>query len=151
MIKKVAHSIINIYWRVFRPKTYGVKVLIVHPGDSHKILLVLHSYGNKDLWNIPGGGYNPRRETPYDAAMREVREELNIILQSVTKIGQYYTEIQGKRDTVILFTGTLDTSFVIEANDEISTLQWIDYQSALEREDVARIAKTTIRHQFEVV
>jgi len=148
MIKKIAYTIINIYWRVFRPKTYGVKVLLSHPEDPHKILLVSHSYGNKDLWNIPGGGYNPRRETPEEAAKREVREELNIILSSVTKVGQYYTETQGKRDTVILFTGTPDTSFVIDMNDEISTLQWVDYQSALERDDVARIAKTTILHQF---
>ena len=151
MIKKIAYSIINIYWRVFRPKTYGVKVSIVHPIDSNKILLVRHSYGDKDLWNIPGGGYSPRKETPDEAAVREVREELNIKLQSVTKVGQYYTEIQGKRDTVILFTGTLNDSFVIDMNDEISTLKWVDYQSALEQENVARIAKTTIRHQFDMV
>ena len=151
MIKKIAYSIINIYWRVFRPKTYGVKVSIVHPVDPNKILLVWHSYGNKDLWNIPGGGYNPRKESPHDAVMREVQEELNIKLQSVNKVGQYYTEIQGKRDTVILFTGTLDDSFVIDKNDEIVTLRWVDYQLALEQEDVARIAKTTIRHQFNIV
>ncbi|MFG2800520.1 NUDIX domain-containing protein [Streptomyces pseudovenezuelae] len=33
----------------------------------------------KDYWNLPGGGIDIHRdETPYDAAVREVREELGI-------------------------------------------------------------------------
>ncbi len=151
ILKDTLYKIVSIYWKIFKPKTYGVKVLIVHPTDTNKILLILHSYGNKILWNIPGGGYRPKKETAQQAAIREVQEELNINLQSVAKVGKYYTEIQGKRDTVILFTGKLHPSFLIEQNDEIAKLKWIDHQEALEQDNVAKIAKTTIRYQFDLV
>ena len=52
-----------------RPETYGVKVVVKYSG---KILLVRHSYGRKDIWHLPGGGYNPVRENPLHTAVREI-------------------------------------------------------------------------------
>ncbi len=148
MKQKIIHILLNAYWRIFRPKTYGVKVLIVHPQDPHKILLVLHSYGDTTLWNIPGGGYNPRKETPATAAAREVREELGVELSAVQSIGQYYTEAQGKRDTVELFVGVMTDSDAITANEELHQWEWATGQQALSRDNLARIAGTAIRRHF---
>ncbi|MFF3979795.1 NUDIX domain-containing protein [Streptomyces sp. NPDC001828] len=49
-------------------------VFFNHDGE---VLIVNPTY--KDHWNLPGGGVDvDQGETPYDAAVREVREELGI-------------------------------------------------------------------------
>jgi 8-oxo-dGTP pyrophosphatase MutT (NUDIX family) len=52
----------------------GVKCLITHRGS---VLLVRHSYGERDTWYVPGGRMH-RREEPLQAAAREMREELGV-------------------------------------------------------------------------
>jgi 8-oxo-dGTP pyrophosphatase MutT (NUDIX family) len=52
----------------------GVKCVITHRGS---VLLVRHTYGERDTWYLPGGRMH-RRESPLQTAEREMREELGI-------------------------------------------------------------------------
>jgi len=120
-------------------------MLITHPEDKNKILLVLHSYGNKSLWNIPGGGYNPKKESPLFAAKREIREEFQKELESVKEVGLYETTGEGKRDRVVIFVGEVSYPIFNELDPEISKVSWEDTETVLQREDVAKIVKYAIR------
>ncbi len=135
--------LVTLYWRVFKPKTYGVKVLIHHPDNTEKILLVRHSYGNKTLWNIPGGGYKPKKESPEKAGVREVNEELKITLENPQIIGLYETSGEGKRDTVTIVLGTIKNTN-LTLNNEIAEISWKEASSALHDADVSRVAKKAI-------
>ena len=50
---RVAHAGLRVYWRVARPQTRGVKC-VVRDGDD--VVFVRHSYGDRRLWELPGGG-----------------------------------------------------------------------------------------------
>jgi len=91
------HSLRKFYWRTFKIKTYGVRVL-VFKGDS--VLLVYHRYG--DLWVSPGGGIK-KGESIESAARREIKEETGILIQSFArKLGVYRNTGEGKNDTVTI-------------------------------------------------
>ncbi len=135
------------YWNIFKPKTFGVKILVLHPQNQNEILLVLHTYGNQALWNIPGGGYNPKKETALKAALREAKEEIGIDISDVKQVGEYQTSGEGKRDTVTLFVGRAITTDLVLSN-EIAEVVWQDYNIALNRSDVARVARRTIKATF---
>jgi 8-oxo-dGTP diphosphatase len=143
--RAVYMPIIRMYWRIYKPRTYGVKVLILHPRVLGEVLLVRHTYGNQSLWNIPGGGYAPNKETPEVAGRREVREELGVELVTCTSIGLYETSGEGKRDTVTLLVGTVDAGQVLVPNDEIAALAWEAHTQVRYRTDVARVARQAIK------
>ena len=87
--------------RLLRWKTQGVKVMLFNP--QGELLLIRNSYGRSYLFVLPGGGIRPF-ETPAEAAVREVREEVGIAAERVTPLSTYYSEAEGKRDIVYLFT-----------------------------------------------
>ena len=72
-----------------------------------EILLVRHSYGNSRVFLIPGGGVGPF-ETPAAAAPREIREEVGLRLDRLTFRACYFSNSEGKRDTVSVFTAFSD-------------------------------------------
>lgn len=96
-----AHPLRKIYWHIFRPKTFGVKVVIYTP-DRTKVLLVQHRYGSGQLM-LPGGAIE-RGEPEEAAARREVIEELNVEIDDVRLRHVFRTNAEGKQDTVFLFT-----------------------------------------------
>jgi ADP-ribose pyrophosphatase YjhB (NUDIX family) len=53
----------------------GVKCVITHRGS---VLLVRHTYGERDTWYVPGGRMR-RYESPLHAAEREMCEELGVV------------------------------------------------------------------------
>ncbi len=69
---RAAYLLLRAYWAALRPATYGVLVAIWHGGE---VLLVRTSY--QRLLSMPGG-YRRRRESPVDAAVRELREEVGL-------------------------------------------------------------------------
>lgn len=151
IIKKVLLPAAKIYWRLFKPKTFGVKVLIINPKDGKSGLLVKHSYGDLTLWNLPGGGYNPTRENPLVAGIREVKEELGIDLSREKSkiIGEYKTTGEGKRDTVAIVLGVIKNSDVeneFELSNELSTTTWWPLDLFENNKEVARVAKQAIQN-----
>jgi 8-oxo-dGTP pyrophosphatase MutT (NUDIX family) len=87
-------------WRVFRPRTRGVKVMLFN--DAGEIMLIRNSYGRSDLFVLPGGGIRPF-EAPAAAAAREVKEELGCGVADLDFVATFFATAQGKRDTVHLF------------------------------------------------
>lgn len=91
----------KLVWKVFRPRTRGVKVMLFNPGGE--ILLIRNSYGRSDQFLLPGGGIRPF-EAPERAARREIREEVGCTLSELALVSTHFTRAQGKRDTIYLFT-----------------------------------------------
>ncbi len=111
MSKRLKRSLLHIsyplalgYWFIWRPKTFGAKVIITC-GDE--ILLIRHSYASNN-WTFSGGGIE-KGETPEQAATRELKEELDIdILQTPTLLGTVKSNREYKHDTVYVLTVNLD-------------------------------------------
>ena len=119
------------YYRVFRPRTDGVKV-VIEDERSRDILVVRHCYGDRDVWHLPGGTYWPRRETPEQAARRELREELALEIGALIHLGEYRTDKLGNRDTAQIFSTTVRDA-AIRPGPEITEHLWAPRETILER------------------
>jgi ADP-ribose pyrophosphatase YjhB (NUDIX family) len=99
-IKLIAYKIATIYWKIFRPQTFGVKLLLINDG---KVLLVEHSYTTG--YHLPGGGV--KSGEMFDRALkREILEELGLDINNPQLFGVYQNTKQGKIDTVIAYLST---------------------------------------------
>ena len=127
----------RFYWKVFRPKTFGVKGIVPHPDDERQVLLIRNTYGNTMLWNLPGGGYHPKRESPVRAIEREIREELSVTPDSTEQLGEYQTDAEGKRDTVTIFLCRI-TSDHARGNSEIAEVKWVSLDKIDSLQQIAR-------------
>ena len=87
--------------KLLRWKTRGVKVMVFNPAGE--LLLIRNSYGRSHLFLLPGGGIH-RKETPAEAAAREVREEVGVAAERLEPVSVYRNEAEGRRDTIHLFT-----------------------------------------------
>lgn len=94
---KILYQGARLYWRIFKPITMGVKVLLVR---DERVLLVRHSY--QPGWFLPGGGVK-RGETIETAVRREVREELGGTLGDLTLLGVYSSIDRERNDHVLVF------------------------------------------------
>lgn len=128
----------SIYWKVFRPKTFGVKGIVPHPEDDRQILLIRNTYGNTTLWNLPGGGYQPKRESPERAIEREIGEELSVTPYTTERLGLYQTDAEGKRDTVTIFLCRI-TSDHARGNSEIAEIRWVSLDKLDQHQNIARV------------
>lgn len=100
--------------------------MIIHQGS---LVLVRHWYNN--LWVMPGGGIK-KHETPEQAAVREVREELGWdIGQLDYRLGVYSNTKEGKNDTVHCFVVGLTErpAFKKRFNIEVSDVAWYPLDS----------------------
>ena len=97
---RVADALRRVAWRVFGPRTIGVRGLVVD-GEG-RVLLVRHSYG-KPAWHLPGGGVK-RRESIREALGRELDEEVGVaITGAVRQLGTYSNMTEGKSDHITVF------------------------------------------------
>jgi ADP-ribose pyrophosphatase YjhB (NUDIX family) len=106
-----------MYWFILRPQRFGVKVALVNGDD---ILLVRHSYSGR--WNLPGGGFRPNRESAEEAAAREIKEELGLIVERIVLLGSYDSSVEYKKDTV--FCLTAEATLNIRPSAEIIETAW---------------------------
>jgi len=110
----------NIFYRVTRGKTVGVRVLLVNDG---KILLVKHSY--RPLWYMPGGAVD-YSETGIDAAKREVEEEVGVKCGDLELFGFYHSIQYEHDDYVALYVAKISSiSYTIDPH-EISQASWFE-------------------------
>ncbi len=119
------YHILRIFWFVFRPHTFGSKVVIERDG---KVLLVKHSYGPA-AWSFPGGG-KKQKETFEEAAIREAKEEVGVRVTHITFIGNFVSHNEYKYDHVHVFLAKADGEVVIDGR-EIIEYAWAthDFQT----------------------
>jgi 8-oxo-dGTP diphosphatase len=63
--------------------------------DEGKVLLIHRNTAKRTQWEIPGGEIDPG-ETPEQTAVRELKEELGIVVELVRHIGTKLFEEDGK-------------------------------------------------------
>jgi 8-oxo-dGTP diphosphatase len=115
---------LQTYWKVFKPQTFGVKALILHPSDPERCLMVRHSYSDQQRWGLPGGGYRPQKESAERAIRRECLEELGLELAPALNVLQdLVTELEGKRDHLTILRATA-LSEQPRPNREIAEVRW---------------------------
>ncbi|MGE0178197.1 MAG: NUDIX domain-containing protein [Sphingomonas sp.] len=95
------HRCRHLALRILRVKTRGVKVMAFNPAGE--LLLIRNTYGHSHLFMLPGGGIE-RRESPSEAAARELEEETGIRAERVEARSTYSSRAEGMRDTIYLFT-----------------------------------------------
>ncbi len=113
------HTLLRLYWFIFRPTGRGIKVVLCHEG---KVLMVRHNYGHK-LWTFPGDGVK-RGEVLNVAAKREINEELGVVLETVEHIGTYETNYEHKLVTVDCYTAQVTSDTFMIDDFEIAEGQW---------------------------
>ncbi|WP_198676386.1 NUDIX domain-containing protein [Kribbella monticola] len=125
VVMRLGHRGIRLWWRLRKPTTFGVKALLIHPDDPGRCLVVRHSYADQEWWALPGGGYNPKRETAEGAAIREVAEELSLSITEQPVVLQTLTTTrEGKVDnlTIVLARPTSDH---FELSPELTEARWV--------------------------
>jgi len=115
----IAYRLLLVYWFVFRPTEYGVYVAVWCHG---RILLIRNSY--KPHYTLPSGSRR-RREEPAAAAVRELRQEVGIDLETdrLDRVGEFLSRQEYKRDYSVVFEVdvapepeiTIDRREVVEA------------------------------------
>jgi 8-oxo-dGTP pyrophosphatase MutT (NUDIX family) len=67
------HSLLKLNWFVRRPRTFGAHALALTP--EGQVILVRLRYAPG--WRVPGGG-RAKDESPHEAVLRELREEIGM-------------------------------------------------------------------------
>src|SRR5580700_2111115 len=101
LLYKLGYPIFKCYWFIFRPKTQGVKCLIL---CNDEVVLIRHTYG-KSVWTLPGGGFK-KGETKEVAVKREIKEELGLDI-SPEYLEEFTHNTEYKIDTVYCFVQKL--------------------------------------------
>lgn len=109
----------RLYWRTLKPKRAGVKCMVVW---QDQVLLIKNSYGSR-LWNLPGGGVR-KREALEEAAKRELREEVGINSPKLRLLGEYTSDLEGKKDTVYCYICNPENRPKLKLSREIEIAKW---------------------------
>ena len=117
---RVAYRLAKVYWFVVRPNVHGVKGVL---RDGDRVLLVRHTYGDRQRWDIPGG-HAHSREPAAAAVRREMEEELGIATSWV-HVGSIPAETDHKHESVHVFVSDRRAHHdLVLARGEIAEAQW---------------------------
>lgn len=94
---KIISILRKTYWFIFRPRTKGVKALII---KDNKILLIKNTY--EKLLLLPGGKVG-QSESSDEALERELNEELRLVVKKSRLLGEYVNEGEYKKDIIYLY------------------------------------------------
>lgn len=119
---RAGYRVLRVYWRLANPEKRGVKCVLTRDSE---VLLVRHTYGREERWELPGGGVK-RGEDPAEAARREAREELGVDLADWRFLGDLFERIDGKRDRLWCYTTELTSGEIERDGAEIAEVRWFD-------------------------
>lgn len=118
-ILRLGYPLAKIFWFVFRSSSQAAKVVLNH---ENSILLIRHSFGPY-YWTLPGGGIK-KREDPTLAAIREIKEELNIDITAPVFLGTVPLLTDYKNDTVFVFSFSPPTRYFCIDEVELVEAKW---------------------------
>ena len=98
------HLLKRIYWFILRPKTKGVKCIILYKG---KVLMIRKTLTNSKFV-FPGGAVKDG-ESLEESVIREIEEDLGLKLKKVKPIGEFTSEIFYRTETIYCFVSKLDS------------------------------------------
>ena len=118
---RAAYLGLRIWWRVWPVAHRGALVALHVDG---KLLLIRNSY--RRGWTLPGGGVEPG-DASIDAAIRELREELGLVVTMggvpIVVTGAW----EGRPETVDIFDLTLSTEPSLQVDDrEVIEARFVD-------------------------
>ena len=113
------YQVLRVYWFFRRPQTAGVRCLVL---SSNQVLLVRHTYGRR-YWTLPGGG-TKSGETLEETVKREIQEEVGLTVAEPRKVGQFFSRLEFKRDTVHCFIAYAQNMDIIHDSNEIAEARW---------------------------
>jgi len=119
VLTPILFPVVKLYWRILKPKTFGVKVIVEY---DNQILMIRNSYGWKS-WTFPGGRIE-KGEKPVEAARREVLEETGLNLSDLTYVGQIVSTQEGNIDHIDIFYGLAQNSETVFCEFEIEEGKW---------------------------
>ena len=122
LIYKIYYKLHLVYCFFFRPNVQGSYCLI-YVGDQ--VLIIKNSY--KSDWTIPCGRID-RGESPLEAAIREVKEEVGLILQKekVKFLKVILNTTEYKKDHIHLYEYRMEVIPEVIIDDrEVVDFQWI--------------------------
>lgn len=107
--------------------------------DAHQLLVVRKQ--NTCKWMLPGGKLDGA-ESPQQALLRELQEELQITIDtaSLAPLGFFTAAAANEPDTSVqahVFHAVLPPASPVTIAAEIAALQWVDLDAALHDADVA--------------
>lgn len=108
----------NMIFSLTGKKTVGARALVL---KDNQVLLVKHTY--QKMWYTVGGGVD-KGETPGDAIIRELREEVGAILNSKPQLFSVYYSRAEKRDDYIIFYIAYPSYFIGANSPEIADKKW---------------------------
>lgn len=111
---ETAYWLQRMLWRLVRPRTRGVKVLLYDADNA--VVLIRNAYGRSDLFVLPGGGVR-LFEKPQAAAAREIREELGVEAREIVLRSVHHSSAEGKRDTIYLFAANASGELSIDRTE----------------------------------
>lgn len=123
-------------WRVLRPKTLGVRVLVV---DGNTVLLIRHRSGSTP-WSLPGGGVE-RYERLEETARREAREETGATVRVDGLLGMYDQFIDGLSNYVAVFVCTPLTNPDPPRSLEIAEARFFRFDEVPDTTDPASVRR----------
>ena len=127
---RFAYQGARVYWRVLRPDNNGALVALWHQG---RVLLVKNSYVKH--YSLPGGNLRPG-EAAIDAAVRELKEEINLDVRrdELTVALDHVHQWEGRRDHVVIFEIDLEDEPTISVdNREVVSAEWLLPKEAVQR------------------
>jgi 8-oxo-dGTP pyrophosphatase MutT (NUDIX family) len=105
------HRILAAGWFVRRPRTFGAHAIALTAEGRLVLVKLRYAPG----WRLPGGGRDSS-ESPIEAALRELREEIGLVSHGeVQAAGELDEEVDFKRDT---------SSLVIVRDVEFRPKRW---------------------------
>ena len=91
--------------------------------DGAEIVFVRHAYGDREIWELPGGGMR-RGEAPAATARREVREELGVDLAEWREVRRVEVDAYHKRTVVHLLEADAAGRPLVLDEAEIAAARW---------------------------
>jgi ADP-ribose pyrophosphatase YjhB (NUDIX family) len=119
---RAAGRAMRLYARIVRPRTFGVRALVLDPAG--RVALVRHHY--IDGWYLPGGGVD-RGESADAAIRRELIEEVGLRAVTIAGLlGVYHNRGEAKDDHVVVYRCVVDDPAALRAADrrEIAEAGW---------------------------